>query len=301
MVKRTKRRICLQKKGSSTESALSVDSWTQNFEIPQWVDPNTDNLVAKVSTKEPVLYKPSKENARLGPDGKVIRIVAVDVGMKYNQIRCFVKYGVELKVVPWDYDFTTEEYDGLFISNGPGDPSVMDETVQRIKKALDEAKTPIFGICLGHQLMARASGASTIKMKFGNRGHNIPCTSTVSGRCYITSQNHGFAVDTTTLSEGWKELFVNSNDGSNEGIYHTEKPFFSVQFHPESTPGPRDTEFLFDTFISCAVDFKKSKQLKAVQFPGGDIEENRAAHPREDVKKVLVLGFKGRKYLHYLN
>ncbi|OWB59021.1 hypothetical protein B5S28_g5143 [[Candida] boidinii] len=286
-------RICLQKKGSSTESALSVDSWTQNFEIPQWVDPNTDNLVAKVSTKEPVLYKPSKENARLGPDGKVIRIVAVDVGMKYNQIRCFVKYGVELKVVPWDYDFTTEEYDGLFISNGPGDPSVMDETVQRIKKALDEAKTPIFGICLGHQLMARASGASTIKMKFGNRGHNIPCTSTVSGRCYITSQNHGFAVDTTTLSEGWKELFVNSNDGSNEGIYHTEKPFFSVQFHPESTPGPRDTEFLFDTFISCAVDFKKSKQLKAVQFPGGDIEENRAAHPREDVKKVLVLGSGG--------
>ncbi|GMF50573.1 unnamed protein product [[Candida] boidinii] len=200
-------RICLQRKGSSTESALSVDSWTQNFEIPQWFDPNTENLVAKVSVKEPVLYKPSKENARLGPDGKVIRIVAVDVGMKYNQIRCFVKYGVELKVVPWDYDFTTEEYDGLFISNGPGDPSVMEETVQRIKKALDEAKTPIFGICLGHQLMARASGASTIKMKFGNRGHNIPCTSTVSGRCYITSQNHGYAVDTTTLSESWKELF----------------------------------------------------------------------------------------------
>ena len=145
-------------------------------------------------------------------------------------------------VVPWDYDFTKEEYDGLFISNGPGDPAVMNETVQRLKNVIKEGKTPIFGICLGHQLLARATGASTLKLKFGNRGHNIPCTSTISGRCYITSQNHGYAVDTETLTDGWKELFVNANDGSNEGIYHESKPFFSVQFHPESTPGPRDTD-----------------------------------------------------------
>ena len=141
--------------------------------------------------------------------------------------------------------------------------------------------------------MARATGASTLKLKFGNRGHNIPCTSTISGRCYITSQNHGYAVDTETLTDGWKELFVNANDGSNEGIYHESKPFFSVQFHPESTPGPRDTEFLFDVFIQSVVEFNKSGVYKQVEFPGGKIAENRAAHPRVDAKKfwfwVLVV------------
>ncbi|ODV85103.1 hypothetical protein CANARDRAFT_8230 [[Candida] arabinofermentans NRRL YB-2248] len=287
-------RLCLQKQSSSIEDATNQLSWRDCFEIPEWVDPNTENLVAKVSITKPIVYEPPKELAKLGPDGKVIRIVAVDVGMKYNQIRCFVNRGVSLKVVPWDYDFNSEEYDGLFISNGPGDPSVMTEVVERLRKALDAAKTPIFGICLGHQLMARASGASTLKLKFGNRGHNIPCTSTISGRCYITSQNHGYAVDVDTLAPGWKDLFVNANDGSNEGIYHTEKPFFSVQFHPESTPGPRDTEFLFDTFIESVIDFKKSNgELRAVSFPGGKIEENRAKFPRVDAKKVLVLGSGG--------
>ncbi|ODV81239.1 carbamoyl-phosphate synth [Suhomyces tanzawaensis NRRL Y-17324] len=286
-------RLALQKLLVAADTILaSQGDWKQHFEIPQWDDPNVKNLVAKVSTSKPVLYTP-KEGAKLGKNGKPIRIVAVDVGMKYNQIRCFVRRGVELLVVPWDYDYTTEEYDGLFISNGPGDPSVMTETVARLAKALDEAKTPIFGICLGHQLMARATGATTMKLKFGNRGHNIPCTSTISGRCYITSQNHGYAVDTNTLAAGWKELFVNANDGSNEGIYHETKPFFSVQFHPESTPGPRDTEFLFDVFINSVVEFNQSAVFKQVAFPGGLIEDNRAAHPRVDVKKVLVLGSGG--------
>lgn len=286
-------RFCLLKDSIDVEAGLKDTEWKKNFELPQWVNPNIENLVAKVSTKEPVVYEPPKELAKLGPDGKVIRIVAIDVGMKYNQIRCFVNRGVSLKVVPWDYDFTKEEYDGLFISNGPGDPSVMTEVVERLKESLDAAKTPIFGICLGHQLIARASGASTLKLKFGNRGHNIPCTSTVSGRCYITSQNHGYAVDVKTLQPGWKELFVNANDGSNEGIYNTEKPFFSVQFHPESTPGPRDTEFLFDTFIQSVLDFKKTKTLKAVEFPGGKKEENDKLHPKLTPKKVLVLGSGG--------
>ncbi|ANZ75894.1 BA75_02017T0 [Komagataella pastoris] len=286
-------RIALQKVGAPLEASLSAGSWKSNFDLPEWKDPNVENLVASVSVKQPVVYDPPSDLAVLGVNGKPLRIVAVDVGMKYNQIRCFVRRGVSLKVVPWDYDFSAEEYDGLFISNGPGDPSVMQETVETLSKAMEQAKTPIFGICLGHQLMARASGASTLKLKFGNRGHNIPCTSSISGRCYITSQNHGYAVDTKSLTDGWKELFVNANDGSNEGIYHTEKPFFSVQFHPESTPGPRDTEFLFDVFIKSVIDFQQSKQLKPVSFPGGLLADNRAKFPRVEVKKVLVLGSGG--------
>lgn len=285
-------RLAVQKTTVQHSEVVGVENWKPHFEVPEWDDPNVKNLVAKVSTKKPVLYTP-KENIKTDKNGKPIRIVAVDVGMKYNQIRCFIARGVELKVVPWDYDYTTEEYDGLFISNGPGDPEVMTETVQRLQKTLAEAKTPVFGICLGHQLMARAAGATTKKMKFGNRGHNIPCTSTISGRCYITSQNHGFAVDSETLTPGWKELFVNANDQSNEGIYHESKPFFSVQFHPESTPGPRDTEFLFEVFIDSVIDFKNTGVFKQVQFPGGLLADNRAAHPRENVKKVLVLGSGG--------
>ncbi|KAK4231368.1 protein pyrABCN [Podospora fimiseda] len=215
--------------------------------------------------------------------------------MKYNQLRCFLKRGVEVLACPWDYDFSAEKYDGLFISNGPGDPAVMDKTVKNVAAALSENKTPIFGICLGHQLLARASGAKTVKLKFGNRGHNIPCTSMVTGKCHITSQNHGYAVDAASLPTGWQELFVNANDGSNEGIMHVDKPHFSVQFHPESTPGPRDTEFLFDVFIKtiqkCASD--KAQLQKPVEFPGGTVEENNRLHPRVSVKKVLVLGSGG--------
>lgn len=284
-------RLALQ--NSKSPEAFDSKLWKKHFEIPEWDDPNVKNLVAKVSVKKPVLYSPKPETALKGKNGKTLRIVAIDVGMKFNQIRCFVRRGVELLVVPWDYDYTKEEYDGLFISNGPGDPSVMTENVDRLRTVLKQGKTPVFGICLGHQLLARASGASTLKLKFGNRGHNIPCTSTISGRCYITSQNHGYAVDTNTLAPGWKELFVNANDGSNEGIYHETEPVFSVQFHPESTPGPRDTEFLFDVFIQSVQDFNATGVKKAVEFPGGKLAENRAAHPRIQPKKVLVLGSGG--------
>lgn len=209
-----------------------------------------------------------------------------------------LKRGVEVLVCPWDYDFPTlagKDYDGLFISNGPGDPAMMSETVKHIKHAMDEARTPIFGICLGHQLLARAAGAGTLKMKFGNRGHNIPCTNMLTGKCHITSQNHGFAVDSTTLPKQWTELFVNANDGSNEGIRHVNRPYFSVQFHPESTPGPRDTEYLFDVFINTIVNTLDDKEaLQApVVFPGGDIEENERLRPRVEAKKVLVLGSGG--------
>ncbi|KAL7270665.1 Carbamoyl-phosphate synthase [Rhizina undulata] len=276
-----------------------VENWRDHFESVDWVDPNAKNLVEEVSIREPKVFSPPVDKALKRPDGKPVRILCIDVGLKYNQLRCFLARGVEVKVVPWDYDILLEEgsYDGLFISNGPGDPATLSSTVKRLEKAIEDAKTPIFGICLGHQLLARASGAQTTKMKFGNRGHNIPCTNLLSGRCYITSQNHGYAVDATTLKGGWRELFVNANDGSNEGIYHTEKPIFSVQFHPESTPGPKDTEWLFDVFInaverSLGPDAEKA-MTSPVQIPGGTIEDNVKAHPRVSVKKVLVLGSGG--------
>ncbi len=172
---------------------------------------------------------------------------------------------------------------------------MMTKTVNHIKAAIEENHTPIFGICLGHQLLARAAGASTLKMKFGNRGHNIPCTNLLTGKCHITSQNHGYAVDTASLPSGWEELFVNANDGSNEGIRHVARPYFSVQFHPESTPGPRDTENLFNVFIDTIVkSLKNTNEMKVpVHFPGGVAAENKKLNPRVHPKKVLVLGSGG--------
>ncbi|KAK4671054.1 Carbamoyl-phosphate synthase [Podospora pseudoanserina] len=290
-------RMLLQNDSLADLAALNKagQDWRPYFEQLEWVDPNKKNLVAEVSIKKPKLYSPPSASALKHSTGRSIRILCLDVGMKYNQLRCFLKRGVEVLVCPWDYDFSKEEYDGLFISNGPGDPAVMKDTVKHISAALAENKTPIFGICLGHQLLARASGAQTVKLKFGNRGHNIPCTSMVTGKCHITSQNHGYAVDAATLPTGWQELFVNANDGSNEGIMHVDKPHFSVQFHPESTPGPRDTEFLFDVFIQTVVKASEDNSVlqKPVHFPGGTVEENNKLHPRVSVKKVLVLGSGG--------
>ncbi|KAH9882058.1 hypothetical protein J1614_001230 [Plenodomus biglobosus] len=274
------------------------EQWRSSFEQLEWSDPNAKNLVAEVSIKEPKLWSPDPATALKHPSGRPIRVLTVDVGLKYNQLRCLVRRGVEVLQVPWDYDFPQlagKDYDGLFISNGPGNPAMMESTVKHIKSAMDEARTPIFGICLGHQLLARAAGASTLKMKFGNRGANIPCTSLLTGKCHITSQNHGYAVDTKTLKQGWEELFVNANDGSNEGIRHVQRPYFSVQFHPEHTPGPRDTEYLFDVFINTiqkAIDTPEI-MTKPVEFPGGTFEENKKLSPRVDVKKVLVLGSGG--------
>ncbi|KAL5384598.1 hypothetical protein PMIN02_009182 [Paraphaeosphaeria minitans] len=280
-----------------TNGTEEVD-WSADFAQVEWLDPNKKNLVAEVSTSKPKIYSPDPSAALKHPSGRPVRVVCVDVGLKHNQLRCLVRRGVEVEVVPWDYDFPKlagKEYDGLFISNGPGDPAMMKDTVEHIKTAMAEARTPIFGICLGHQLLARAAGAETLKMKFGNRGHNIPCTNMITGRCHITSQNHGYAVDSKTLPSGWEELFVNANDGSNEGIRHTSKPFFSVQFHPEHTPGPRDTEYLFDVFVSTIEKSIADSAVlsRSVEFPGGTAEENRRLTPRVNVKKVLVLGSGG--------
>ena len=286
---------------SSISSSLSLSSspstpysWRENYIDIPFVDINQKNLVAAVSISAPRIFQPTT-HPKLHPTGRPLRVVAIDVGMKNNQIRCFIQRGVELKVVPWDFDFLSdsESYDGLFISNGPGDPTMVTETVARISKAMEKGDKPIFGICLGHQLMALAAGATTSKMKYGNRGHNIPCTDALSGRCYITSQNHGYQVDTSSLPTGWKELFQNANDGSNEGIYCESKPFFSVQFHPESTPGPRDTEFLFDVFVQNVADCAATNSLIPISLPGGKKEENERLVPRAKVSKVIILGSGG--------
>ena len=215
-------------------------------------DPNEENLVAKVSCKKKEEYGngPSPRRSGLRPrEGGPIRIIAVDCGMKENIIRKLVRTETTVIRVPWDYDFTDEKYDALFLSNGPGDPVRCVETIAHIKSAMEAGK-PILGICLGSQLLALAAGASTYKLKYGHRGQNQTCIETKTKRCYITSQNHGFAVDAKSLPSDWKEWFVNANDGSNEGIFHKTQPWRSVQFHPEACPGPTDTAWIFDEFIA---------------------------------------------------
>ena len=201
-------------------------------------DPNKRNLVAEVSCKEIVSYGSGD-----------LKIVLVDCGCKYNIIRCLVDRGATVIRTPWDYDFTKLDYDGVMLSNGPGDPMMCGATVAHIRKAMLKDK-PIFGICLGNQLLALAAGATTYKLKYGHRSHNQPALEAGTNRAVITSQNHGYAIDSATLDKDWEVFFINLNDGTNEGIRHQSKPFFSVQFHPEASSGPNDTEYLFDKFIS---------------------------------------------------
>lgn len=212
----------------------------------EFFDPNLENMVAKVSCKEISIHGNGDH-----------RIVLVDCGVKHNIVRCLIDRNATVIRVPWDYDFTREQYDGIFLTNGPGDPAMCEVTVENIRKILDEDK-PLMGICLGNQLLARAAGADTYKLKYGHRSHNQPVILAGTDRCFITPQNHGYAVSPETLTGEWEALFVNANDGTNEGIRHKTKPFFSTQFHPEATSGPVDTEYLFDEFIEMIVDSKKN-------------------------------------------
>uniref|UniRef100_A0A8C2API7 Multifunctional protein CAD n=1 Tax=Cyprinus carpio TaxID=7962 RepID=A0A8C2API7_CYPCA len=250
-------------------------------------NPDTRNLVKEVSMKEPKVFN---------PEGTV-RITAIDCGIKYNQIRCLCQRGARVTVIPWDYPLDSNDLDGLFISNGPGNPEYCKETVENIRKvACVEDPKPVFGICLGHQLLSLVIGAKTYKMKYGNRGHNQPCIHKGTNRCFITSQNHGFAVDPKTLPEDWDVLFTNANDTTSEGIVHNHKPLFSVQFHPEHMAGPADLVGLFDVFLDTVKDAKEGKTGKTVKqrltehltFPGSPDPEA-FVRPR----KVLVLGSGG--------
>ncbi len=200
-------------------------------------DPNHDNIVSRVSCSEPIVYG----NGRY-------RILLVDCGAKNNIIRCLIRRDATVTRVPWNYRFNPADYDGVLFSNGPGDPKMCDVTIESARVML-RSKVPFFGICLGSQIMALAAGADTFKLKYGHRSHNQPVILNGTNRCFITSQNHGFAVDTATLPHDWQSLFTNLNDGTCEGIRHREKPFFAVQFHPEASAGPVDTEFLFDEFM----------------------------------------------------
>ncbi len=216
-----------------------------NGEDTDYYDPNKENLVAQVSIK----------NKKIFGDGKY-RILLIDCGVKYSIIRNLIKRDATVIVVPWDYDITNESYDGLFISNGPGDPKQCTVTIESLKKAYKN-DIPIYGICLGNQLMALAAGADTYKLKYGHRSHNQPVIKVGSDTAYITSQNHGYATNNDTLPKEWKPLFNNLNDDTNEGIRHVSKPFFSSQFHPEASSGPTDTEFLFDEFMERVHKYKK--------------------------------------------
>jgi carbamoyl-phosphate synthase small subunit len=207
-------------------------------------DPNARDLVAEVTTPEIRIY-----NARAART-----VVVIDCGVKLNIIRALVDRGVAVVRVPADTDaarILSFGPRGVVISNGPGDPQRAVATVAAVRRLL-AAGLPLFGICLGNQVLALAAGGSTYKLKFGHRSQNQPCLETGTKRCYITSQNHGFAVDTDSLPRGWTPWFRNANDGTNEGIRHLRRPVFGVQFHPEACPGPTDTEFLFDVFLEAA-------------------------------------------------
>jgi carbamoyl-phosphate synthase small subunit len=210
-------------------------------------DPNKDNLVNLVSTREPAIYGNGRH-----------KILLIDCGTKNNIIRCLLRRDTTVYRVPWDYPVDPADYDGVLLSNGPGDPKMCKATIETARQLL-QGDMPVFGICLGSQIMALAAEADTYKLKYGHRSHNQPVRMLGSNRCFITSQNHGYAVETSTLRASWEPWFENLNDKTCEGIRHTSKPFFAVQFHPEASAGPVDTEFLFDYFMEKVKDYETAR------------------------------------------
>ncbi|ODQ82007.1 hypothetical protein BABINDRAFT_160219 [Babjeviella inositovora NRRL Y-12698] len=249
----TRQLVTLLREQGSTLARLSIGEEYDEVEDAGFVDPSNINLVHKVSTKEPYT---------IANPGAKTKIAVIDCGVKQNILRCLLERGAEVTVFPYNYpvDKVIDQYDGLFLSNGPGDPTHCTATVKVLKNIMENTpNTPIFGICLGNQLLALAAGFKTVKMPYGNRAHNIPTLNMLNGECSMTSQNHGYAVSSSNMGKEWQQWFINLNDESNEGIKHTSQPWYSVQFHPEAMSGPEDTVGLFDLFLDDSVKFKAAK------------------------------------------
>jgi carbamoyl-phosphate synthase small subunit len=241
----------LQKHGTIMgELLLEDDEKLADHASPENID--MSNMVELVAAKQVRHY----------PGGE-LKVLVVDTGTKENIIRLLQTFGATVIRVPWNHPWETylNRVDGLMLTNGPGDPSQL-EPISRVRAAL-HYDIPIFAICLGHQLLALAAGGETYKLKYGHRSHNQPVLDLTTQRAYLTSQNHGHAVDATRLVKDWETWFVNLNDGSNEGMRHKSKPFRSVQFHPESAAGPRDTRFMFEDFLRVVGEYRTTRPLLA--------------------------------------
>jgi carbamoyl-phosphate synthase small subunit len=227
--------------------------------MPGWLCPSSLSLEA--ARREAIGVEMITEVfRRVAPSAPVqcgsgeLNVLLVDIGAKDGIVQCLLERGASVLRAPWHADLVAlaRTADGVLISNGPGDPADLGSLSAQLRQLMADFAGPIFGICLGHQILARAAGFETYKLKYGHRGVNQPVRDVETGRCYVTSQNHGYAVDTQRLQAGWRPWFENLNDGTNEGLRSTDRPHFSVQFHPEGRPGPEDTEFLFDRFLELA-------------------------------------------------
>ena len=294
------RALILNIRETGSELGKIVQEKDKPEEVP-FNDPNLRNLCAEVGVKKPVYYEGTGN----------FKVILVDFGVKNNIIRALLDRSLSVLVVPWDYDYTSEQYDGIMLSNGPGDPRLLETSINILKKQMKKDDiVPIFGVCMGNQILSSAAGAKIYKLSYGNRGHNQPVVDITTGKCYVTSQNHGFAVDHKTLPADWQAYFVNLNDHSNEGIKHVTKPYFSSQFHPEACGGPWDTRFLFDIFFKDIVNIKyffgKKSMLKLIEnptfhkLPGQQIIDHTDAdnrpfrmeffEKRKKIKSVLIIG-----------
>ncbi|KEF60529.1 carbamoyl-phosphate synthase arginine-specific small chain [Exophiala aquamarina CBS 119918] len=243
----------LREQGSSLARITIGEEYDQD-EDEAFVDPEQINLVRKVSTKAPFHVSAPSPTAH---------VAVIDCGVKENILRSLVSRGASVTCFPFDYPIhkVAHHFDGVFISNGPGDPTHCQDTVYHLRKLMEGSQIPIFGICLGHQLLALAAGGRTVKLKYGNRAHNIPALDLTTGKCHITSQNHGYAVDAATLPSDWKPYFINLNDNSNEGLIHATRPIFSTQFHPEAKGGPLDSSYLFDMYLGNVHKYRQSQSV----------------------------------------
>lgn len=294
------RNLIINIRENGSELGKIVQEGTDLEEI-NYIDPNSRNLSKETCVKKPVFFEGTGN----------LKVILVDFGVKQNIIRCLLDRSLSVLVVPWDYDFTKEKYNGIMLSNGPGDPRLLEIAIKHVKKQLKKDEiVPIFGVCMGNQILASAAGAEIYKLGYGNRGHNQPVVDITTGKCYVTSQNHGYAVNSKSLPGDWEPYFLNLNDYSNEGIKHITKPYYSVQFHPEASGGPWDTRFLFDIFfkdiVNCAYFFGKKSMLKLVnnpiysELPGKHVIDHTNAEDRpyqlhfyekrKKIRKVLIIG-----------